>query len=743
VVPNSKAGSLSFFNAFGSGNGKSGEDGRAAIVTARDATRRLELLDDFEQAGIGWIWASDAQGRLIYISENAATQLGRPVDALLARSLVDLFEVDSANPGATSDRPLKFLLAAQKKMSDLVVRFLDGDKGRDAPGQVWWMLTGHPKFGADGAFLGYRGSARDVTLDYERKLADTLAAEYDVLTGLANRNRMQRRLDSTLSAFREAKRSCALLMIDLDRFKQVNDTMGHPAGDALLKLVAQRLASIVGKRGEIGRLGGDEFQILLPDMEDRGVLGDLAGKIVRLISQPYQIADKHAIIGTSVGIAIAPYDGLDREELVKNADLALYSAKNGGRGQYRFYSDDLKDEEAERQELVDELRTALAEDLLDVHYQPVVRVSDNVVVSCEALVRWEHPERGTIPPAAFIPVAEEYNLVNALGEWVLRRACRDAMDWPAQLRVAVNVSAVQFAEDGFVDMVAQAIDDSGIAPDRLELELTESVFLNDSEATEQVFRDLKKLGVTLALDDFGTGFSSLSYLRSAPFDKIKVDRSFVDSCTQKEGNSLKIIAAILGLAEALGMETTVEGVEAFDQLQLVCGKGAKYVQGWLYSRAIPQSELLSRMQSGEMRIVPKGPEKFRPERRSMYRRVGVIHEDHRYEAIIRDLSTIGAGIEGLLGVCVGDQMVIDLGKGQLVLATVARVGESDFGVEFETPLITDGTGGLCTRHRVSPYALAAAGMPLSSLAGGFAMPRMVPTTPAKYIEVAVHSARAA
>lgn len=734
---------MSFFSAFGSGSGKSGSGGGVAVVTARDGARRLELLDDFEQAGIGWIWASDAEGRLIYISENAATQLGCPVEALLARSLVDLFEVDTANPGANSDRPLKFLLTAHKKMSDLVVRCLDGTRGRDDPGRIWWMLSGHPKFDSTGRFLGYRGSARDVTIDYERKLADTLAAEYDVLTGLANRNRMQRRLDSTLAAFREAKRSCALVMLDLDRFKQVNDTMGHPAGDALLRMVAQRLASIVGKRGEIGRLGGDEFQIILPDIEDRGALGELAGKIVQLVSQPYSIADKHAIVGTSVGIAIAPYDGLDREELVKNADLALYSAKNGGRGQYRFYSDDLKDEETERQELVDELRTALADNLLDVHYQPVVRVSDNLVVSCEALVRWDHPERGAIPPGAFIPVAEEYNLVHALGEWVLRRACQDALSWPQQLRVAVNVSAVQFAEQGFVDTVARALEDSGLAPGRLELELTESVFLNDSEATEQVFSELKKLGVTLALDDFGTGFSSLSYLRSAPFDKIKVDRSFVDSCTQKEGNSLKIIAAILGLAEALGMETTVEGVEAFDQLQSVCDKGARYVQGWLYSRAIPQPELMARMQSGEMRIVPKGPERFRPERRSMYRRVGVIHEDHRYEAIIRDLSTIGAGIEGLLGVSLGDQMVIDLGKGQLVLATVARVGDSDFGVEFETPLISDGSGGLCTRHRVSPYALAAAGMPLSSLAGGFAMPRMVPTTPAKYIEVAVSAARAA
>jgi diguanylate cyclase (GGDEF)-like protein len=720
--------------------------GNVAIVTARDAARRLELLDDFEQAGIGWIWATDAQGRLIYMSENAATRLGQPVETLLAQSLSDLFEIDPDNPTAKSDRPLKFQLAAHKKIADLVVRFMNG-KPRSAPNQTWWMISGHPKLDENGEFLGFRGSAKDVTLEYERQLADNLLAEYDSLTGLANRHRMTRRIDTTLAAFREAKRSCALIMLDLDRFKQVNDTMGHPAGDALLKSVAERLTSIVGRRGEIGRLGGDEFQIILPDIEDRGTLGELASKIVQYVSQPYPMEDKHAVIGTSIGIAIAPFDGLDREELVRNADLALYAAKNGGRGQFRFYSDDLKDEATERQAILDDLRVALDNGELELHYQPVVRVTDNLVVGCEALMRWDHPERGPISPATFIPLAEESNLINQLGDWALRQACREAAEWPQTIRVAVNVSAVQFTDDQFVDTVASALEDSGLSASRLELELTESIFLNDSDTTDSVFRRLKHLGVSLALDDFGTGFSSLSYLRSAPFDKLKVDRSFVDSCTTKDHNSIKIIAAIMGLAEALGMETTVEGVEAFDQLELVCSKGAKYVQGWLYSKAMPAQELLAQIATGELRIEPNGPDRFRPERRTVFRRVGIIHDDHRYEAIIRDLSIVGARIEGLLGVDRGEQMVIDLGKGQLVVATVTRTTDRDFGVEFESPLVSDGAGGLCTRHRVSPYALAAAGMPLAALGSQSIaiLPRNEgPKSAPKFVEVAVASnARAA
>ena len=697
--------------------------GSVAVISPHDSARRLELLNDFESGGFAWMWATDADGRLIYVSASAAARLDKPLTELLAQPFVALFETDTENPDERgAGRPLKFQLSARNKLVDVTVRFaptrLSSVDGSGAGRPAWWSISGHPKFDRGGKFLGYRGSAKDITTEYERKLEDSRLAEYDSLTGLANRHRMTRRLESTLTAYKAAKRSCTLMMLDLDKFKQVNDMMGHPAGDEVLRQVAQRLQRVIGDRGEIGRLGGDEFQVILPDLDDRGKLGELAAKVIQIVSQPYPVEDGRAIIGTSIGLAIAPYDGVEREEIVRAADLALYAAKNGGRGAFRFFSADLKDEAEERRVLEEDLREALAADQLELHYQPVVRIADSMVVGCEALMRWDHPERGPINPATFIGVAEESSLIIQLGEWALRRACQDAMEWPDSVRVAVNVSAVQFASPGFLAIVSRALADSGLDAGRLELELTESVFMGDSETTDEIFRQLKQLGVRLALDDFGTGYSSLSYLRSAPFDKLKVDKSFVDSCTQQDQNSAKIIAAIIGLSDALGMETTVEGVEAFDQLELVKGKGAKFIQGWIYAKALPQAELLEAMGDDTFKIEPNGPDRHRPDRRSVFRRIGIIHEDHRYEAVMRDLSTTGTRIDGLIGVPIGAGLVVDLGGGQLAVGVVTRSTDALIAVEFETPLVSDGAGGLVTRHRVSPYALAAAGMPLAALPPG-------------------------
>ncbi|MXO73676.1 EAL domain-containing protein [Altererythrobacter aerius] len=693
-----------------------GFSGAPAQVDLTSDGLRHAVLEDFEQTGLAWIWSSDAEGILNYLSPAAADALGIPLHALLGHPLTGLFETDPDDPDNRSGRPLGFQIKARNRISDVTVRCALPEARTGKP--VWLLLSGQPKIDSTGRFHGYRGWAKDISVEYQRKIEDSRLAEFDSLTGLYNRHRMNRRLDGLLAAYRAAKRTCALMMLDLDRFKQVNDTMGHPAGDNLLQQVAERLRNIIGDRGEIGRLGGDEFQVIIPDVDDRGKLGDLAEKVIQIISQPYPIDDKRAIIGTSVGIAIAPYDGLETEELIRASDLALYAAKNGGRGQFRFYSADLKDEEEERQLLLDDLRQALESDQLELHYQPVVRVADNRVVGMEALMRWEHEERGWVSPGLFIPVAEDSSLIAPLGDWALHRACQDAAQWPATVRVAVNVSARQFTAAGFVDVVADALQASGLAPDRLELELTESVFMGDSDATDATFHALKQLGVRLALDDFGTGYSSLSYLRSAPFDKLKVDKSFVDTCTQKDQNSAKIITAIIGLSKALGMETTVEGVEAFDQLEVVKARGGELVQGWIFAKAMPQAMVLQNIHDGAFLIEPSGPDKHRPDRRSMFRRVGVIHGDHRYDAVIRDLSKTGAFIEGLVGVPLNTVFVLDLGNGQLVVSQVMRSEGAQLGVEFETPLVSDGAGGLCTRHRVSPYALAAAGMPLSSLQQG-------------------------
>jgi diguanylate cyclase (GGDEF)-like protein len=703
---------IKFLKSFKSSAGEAAAPQQAAFSDdGTSSPLRAKILDEFERAGSVWVWATDADGKLVYLTDKAREALAADDAALLGQPFEAIFEADENGAQDGSGRSLTFQLKARSTIREQVVRFTIGRKDTDLR-QTWWAISGHPVRDEAGNFTGYRGNAKDVTVEYERQLADSRMAEFDSLTGLANRHVIRRHLDGAISAYASTSRPCGLLMLDLDKFKYVNDTLGHQAGDALLVQVAERLTRIVGDRGKIARLGGDEFQVVLVGEDDRGRLGELADKIIQIISQPYALDDgRRAIIGASVGIAVFPFDGDDSEKLNRSADLALYAAKHSGRGQFRFYSSDLKNDEEVRHQLLEDLRDALAHGQLAMHYQPVVSVETGAVVCLEALMRWEHPEKGMISPVMFIPVAEESDLINPLGEWALRQACEAAQRWPETVKVAVNVSAKQFVNPGFPEVVANALAASGLAPERLELELTESVFVGDSDETEKTFAVLKRLGVRLALDDFGTGYSSLSYLRSAPFDKIKVDRSFVDSCTQKDRNSAKIIAAIVGLANALGMETTVEGVEAFDQLDVVREKGAQLIQGFLFARPMPEAEILGRFERGEYKIEPRGPEKFRPDRRSVFRRIGAIHEDYYYNVVMRDLSRTGAGIEGIVGVPVDTPLVLDLGDGQLVVGRVIYSHGDEVGVEFEAPLVNDGAGGLCTRHRVSAYMIAAAGLP--------------------------------
>ncbi|AZI34747.1 putative signaling protein [Caenibius tardaugens NBRC 16725] len=690
---------------------RSSADSTVRSSTPIGSAERLRLLDIYEQSGQGWFWASDTEGRLTYISRGICDLLDTALDDILGCPVVDIFTVE-LDEMEGQNRPFNFLLAARNSIVELPVKAPVKDK------EIWWSISGRPVFDDAGRFEGYAGHGKDVTLQRRERQDAARLAEFDSLTGLANRHRMARRLTSILTAYKAAQRSCALMMLDLDRFKQINDTMGHPAGDELLKQVAQRLDRIVAKQGEIGRLGGDEFQVILPDLDDRGQLGDIAARIIQMLSQPYTIDGVRCTIGASIGVAIAPYDGLDSDQLVRSADLALYSAKGGGRGQYRFYSSELKDEAEERRLIEDDLRDALAHGELTLNYQPIVRIEDNIVVGFEALMRWNHPERGLISPAVFIPIAEDSHLINTLGEWALRTACADAAKWPKKLPVSINVSAVQFMSEGFVTTLTHVLSASQIDPSQLVLEITESVFLGDDDSNDQIFRAIKQLGVRLALDDFGTGYSSLAYLSSSPFEKLKIDRKFVETCTERGSKDQAIISATIGLASALKMEVIVEGVEAFDQLDLIHGMGAQLVQGWIYSKALPNDEVLERLAQGDFRLEPDGPKRYRPNRRSVFRMVGLIHGDHRYDAVMRDLSRTGARVEGLLGVPVDTELVLDMGNGQLAVATVVWSRDAVLGLEFETQLINDGAGGLCTRHRVSPYVLAAAGMPLTVLPPG-------------------------
>lgn len=701
-----------FRSMLGSAKGNARSQTAAKPMTGQEREQAILLLRDYEASGLGWFWSSDNEGRITYVSPCVADQLGCETTQLVGQPVQSLFilERDEDDP---IERTLPLIFSARKTFTDLPVRAALDNK------EVWWSIAGRPQYSGDGSFLGYRGNGSDITATRESQKDASRMAQYDSLTGLANRHRMGKRLNATLTAYQSAKRCCAVMMMDLDRFKAVNDTLGHPAGDELLKQVAQRLERILpDKTFEIGRLGGDEFQIMLPDIDDRGRLGEIARSVITMISQPYQIEGSRCVIGSSIGIAIAPYDGVNAEELVRSADLALYASKGGGRGQFRFYSSDLHSEAERRRQIEEELRDALVNDQMRVVYQPIIDTKTNKVVTLEALARWTHPELGEISPAVFIPIAEEAHLIGALGDWVLKRACAEATRWPGSVKIAVNVSAVQFANPGFSALVAQALAHSELPPERLELELTESIFLADETATSEMFNQLKLLGVRLALDDFGTGYSSLSYLQHAPFDKIKIDKSFIRGVTQEGNRNAAIITSIVSLAKALGMDTTAEGIEAHDELDAMRKLGVSQIQGYIYAIPVPPEDVCEAMLSGDWVIEPDGPSKYRPERRTVLRKVGLIHEDHRYDVTMRNLSRSGCMVDGLIDVPIGTPFVVDFGEGQLAVAQVRRSAGSMQGLEFEQQLVDDGAGGLCTRHRVSPYIMAQAGMPLQALPPG-------------------------
>ena len=687
-------------------------NGGDAKATAAEMQQALQLLRDYERSGQGWFWSTDAGGRLDYLSTAVAERLGKTAGELIGQPFPSLFNLGGRD-NELVERSLPVILGKRKTFSDFSVLAA-------APGdELWWSVSGRPRYDAAGNFAGFRGNGADITERRRGQHDAERLAMYDSLTGLSNRHRMTSHLENTLAVFKQAKRSCAVMMLDLDRFKQVIDTLGHPAGDELLKQVAERIGRVIDKRTcELGRLGGDEFEIILPDIDDRGQLGDIARRVIDIVSQPYSLESARCVIGVSVGIAIAPYDGVTSEELIRNTDLALYAAKGGGRGQFRFYSTDLHNEAEMRRRIEHDLRDALSEGQISLHYQPLVCSQTNTVVAMEAVMRWHHPELGAISPGLFIPVAEESNQIGHLGEWALRRACADAAQWPGQVKVSVNVSPAQFANENLPTVVLQALANSGLSPELLELELTESIFLSNSGSTDDMFAALKKIGVRLALDDFGTGYSSLGYLRKAPFDKIKIDQSFIRGVTEPGSRNVAIIKAIVSLAEALDMDTTAEGIEAHDELELMRGLKVSQIQGFIYSRPIPADAVLAAMNSKTWIIEPDGPNKARSDRMTMLRKVGLIHEDHRYEVTMRNLSNSGCMIEGLIDIPVGTQFVVDFGEGQLAVATVRRSRESMQGLEFEHGLVDDGAGGLVTRNRISPYMLAAAGMPLGALPPG-------------------------
>jgi diguanylate cyclase (GGDEF)-like protein/PAS domain S-box-containing protein len=528
------------------------------------------LLKDFEEGASDFLWETDAQERLTRVSTRFAELVGEAVDQLEGRKFVDLLLALSSGPRKDALMFASFLQTREPFRDHIVALRIGGDLRK-------WSMAGKPVFDAHGEFRGFRGVGSDVT-DAER------LANYDLLTGLPNRSQFEREAQKVMARLKSASRPFAVMTLDLDRFKRVNDSLGHAVGDALLKAVAARISQRLRDGDLVTRFGGDEY-VLLCEGDASGRLRALCQSLIEDICRPFDIGDFQVMVGASIGVALSPNDGDKFEELLKASDLALYRAKSEGRGAYCFFDTSLDQTMQERRQLEGDLRQALVDGQLSLNYQPLMDTRTGLVTACEALMRWNHPTRGEVSPDIFIPLAEETGLIRSLGEWAMTQACREATLWPRGLGVAVNVSAVQFRLGGLEKMIASALAKSGLAPERLEVEITESVFIENKSETRETLRSIHDLGVRISLDDFGTGYSSLSYLCSFSFDKIKIDKSFVREMENSE-SGVAVVRAVAALAHALGVGVTAEGVETEDQLTRLVSLGCDGAQGYLFSRPL-------------------------------------------------------------------------------------------------------------------------------------------------------------
>jgi diguanylate cyclase (GGDEF)-like protein/PAS domain S-box-containing protein len=546
----------------------------------RALNRQKVLLDAALENMSQGLCMFDADGRILLFNEQYTRMMGRSDIELEGRLLRDVLHElkESGRWDGDADELVGHLIVEAREgrsSTNIVVQ-----SGRSI------RIVHQPMQGGG----GWVATFEDIT-EWQRAQAQiTHMARHDALTNLPNRTLFREQLEQAL---RLAKRGdkFAVLCLDLDHFKDINDSLGHPIGDALLMEVGRRLSSCVSEGDTVARLGGDEFVIVqFCGSDESSPAVSLASRIVEAISEPYHIGGHQLVIGVSVGISLAPDDGKNPDELLKKADLALYRAKADGRGTYRFFETGMDARAQARRLLELDMRAALPRGEFEMHYQPIRDVAADRIVACEALVRWRHPLRGLIPPGNFIPLAEETGLIVQIGEWVLRTACRDAAAWPDDIGVAVNLSPVQFKNPNLMAHVLDSLAQSGLPAHRLELEITESVLLQNSEATLATLHALRGGGVRISLDDFGTGYSSLSYLRSFPFDKIKIDRSFVEDVTSRN-DSLAIVRAVTGLGRSLGIATTAEGVETPAQLELLRREGCTQAQGYLFSKPRPASEV--------------------------------------------------------------------------------------------------------------------------------------------------------
>lgn len=529
------------------------------------------LLKEYEQRGAGWLWQVDTENRVTYISSRMTAMIGKSTGQLIGHSL-------PASLGGMSE--LGQALLARLPFSALEMEI------KTPGGMRWITIAGDPIVNSNGEFEGFRGVGSDITEVRRTQERLTNLANVDVLSGLPNRGRVRQLLGEVLATSIKSQIPCAILFLDLDGFKPVNDTYGHPAGDAVLKSVAQRLVKETEDFGTVGRMGGDEFAIVIRDAQSRKSVEDLADRIIESVGKPYRFANMEIRIGISAGCAYGPVDGQSVDDLILKADLALYEAKGQGRGRVCYFSANLQNEAEDRVRIENDLRAALESDQFHLLYQPLIDAQNQSLLGFEALLRWTHPDRGVVPPNIFIPIAEESNLIVAIGEWVINEACRAAATWPEHITVAMNLSPRQLVIPALPNVVGEALAKHRLPGNRIELEVTESVFMDGSDGSLDVLKRLRTLGVGIALDDFGTGYSSLGYLNKAVFHKLKIDGSFVREAGSRP-ETIEIIKSIVQLARSFRLNVTAEGIETVEDFERMRDLGCNTMQGYLFGRPMP------------------------------------------------------------------------------------------------------------------------------------------------------------
>ncbi|WP_172972091.1 putative bifunctional diguanylate cyclase/phosphodiesterase [Roseibium aquae] len=539
------------------------------------------LLNEFQETASDWLWETDQSGFFKRISKRFLQVSGRHSNELQAQRIGDLARSVKTHEAQRAALALDKAMAAKEGFRDVVIEVdVDGD-------QRYWSVSGRPFFNDQGRFCGYRGVGSDVTDSTRSAALVAHLAVHDSLTGVGNRSWFLQRLHEHLARRTDGDgKHTALMLIDLDNFKVVNDTCGQPAGDRLLRYVAERFKAVGGGRAELARFGGDEFAVLA-DFAKPGQAQLFAERLIEVAQEPFELQCRSFSLSATVGFALSPDHGQTVDDLLRNADIALYEAKRIDRGGALSYKPHMEREVRSRREIENDLRLALAEEALRLEFQPIIDARTGEVVSSEVLVRWYHPVRGEIPPSQFVPIAEEAGLMLSLGSWVLKRACETAARYPDLKSVAVNLSPMQFMSANLPELVRNALMETGFDAGRLVLEVTESVLIRDADAARDMLTSLRDLGVRIALDDFGTGYSSLSYLRQYRFDKIKIDKCFVDEIGITS-DGLAIIAAVIALAHNLGLEVTAEGVEKKFQAEALRTLGCDSLQGFYFGRPQPE-----------------------------------------------------------------------------------------------------------------------------------------------------------